>query len=115
MSTIYKNGYCKNCQTTNKFCKVKANHTLHLILTIITLGIWLIPWSFIGGGSAWTCDQCGSKEALSKNIIVLSIVMACMAFIYIFLLDTEETAPRKEQNFSEIPKDAWPSYDLEKQ
>ncbi|MHC4239959.1 MAG: hypothetical protein ACYSUC_09440 [Planctomycetota bacterium] len=39
-----------------------TNHVLHLLLTLVTGGLWLIVWILcaikIGG---WRCVQCGSN------------------------------------------------------
>jgi len=39
-----------------------ANHVLHLLLTILTAGLWSIVWLLasirIGG---WRCEHCGSR------------------------------------------------------
>lgn len=49
----------------------KTNHVLHLILSIITLGLWLIPWALIAlvGGEQrrlqWV-DESG--QVLGQNI-----------------------------------------------
>lgn len=44
-----------------------TNHILHLILTVLTLGLWLIPWMFVSvkiGG--WRCTQCGGRGSRSR-------------------------------------------------
>jgi hypothetical protein len=54
--------FCKEC---NKFVFAErpgVNHILHLILTLLTFGIWLIVWIGVSvkiGG--WKCPICGSK------------------------------------------------------
>jgi hypothetical protein len=41
VSVDYKNGFCDYCKINTKFCNVKANHVLHLLLAIVTFGLWL--------------------------------------------------------------------------
>ena len=68
---VYNQGFCKHC---NKYVETKrkgTSHVLHLILTIISLGTWLIIWLLcfikIGG---WRCTACGSLtiSTLRKRI-----------------------------------------------
>lgn len=72
-STREAYGFCPAC---NKRTKVysnkpekKTNHILHLLLSIVTLGVWLLVWALlpiltyeIGGDSGWRCVECGNKQ-----------------------------------------------------
>jgi len=43
-----------------------TNHVLHLLLTVLTAGLWLIVWILVSikiGG--WRCSQCGRGVARS--------------------------------------------------
>ncbi len=58
-----KSGFCKDCNAQRVVWRKGTNHILHLLLTLVTLGWWLIVWILIGvkfGG--WRCEQCGSKR-----------------------------------------------------
>lgn len=54
--------FCKRCQKHTLVQRPSTNHVLHLLLTIVTAGLWLIIWMLsivkIGG---WRCTQCGKK------------------------------------------------------
>lgn len=44
--------------------KETPNHLLHLLLTLITAGLWLIIWIFVAIGSdfgKYKCPQCGAN------------------------------------------------------
>lgn len=63
MGMQFKGGFCKNCGQSRKVERRTANHVLHLILTILTAGFWLIVWILVAiriGG--WRCSACGSKR-----------------------------------------------------
>lgn len=63
MGIQYKGGFCKKCNDNRKVMRKTPNHILHLILSIITGGVWVIVWILISiqlGG--WRCDICGSKK-----------------------------------------------------
>jgi hypothetical protein len=53
-------GFCKNCNKQVMIRRKGTNHILHLLLTLITFGFWIIIWVAesikIGG---WRCTQCG--------------------------------------------------------
>ena len=67
MGQEYRQGYCYECQRRVRTSRRATNHVLHLLLSIMTLGLWLIVWSLasvkIGG---WECAVCGSKEVKTK-------------------------------------------------
>lgn len=54
--------YCKRCVKQVLSRRKGTNHILHLLLSLITGGLWIIVWIFcdikIGG---WRCAQCGGK------------------------------------------------------
>lgn len=53
-------GFCNNCNRQVMIRRKGTNHILHLILTLVTFGIWGIIWILasikIGG---WRCTTCG--------------------------------------------------------
>ena len=56
-------GYCKTCQANRNIYRRSPNHLLHLILSILTAGLWIIIWIGVTiqfGG--WRCKECGSKK-----------------------------------------------------
>jgi hypothetical protein len=57
-------GYCTDCKKQVLIRRKGTNHLLHLILTLVTGGLWLIVWILcaikIGG---WRCSQCGAYAA----------------------------------------------------
>lgn len=61
MGVRYKNAKCRNCGKNTKFIVNSPNHILHLLLTLITFGFWIIIWVFMGSESF--CDVCGKKES----------------------------------------------------
>lgn len=66
MAEQRKSGYCKNCKKDVIVFRPGTNHILHLLISIVTMGVWLIPWFLhsikIGG---WRCQTCGSKSVNS--------------------------------------------------
>jgi len=58
-----KSGHCKQCKEMRVVRRPGTNHILHLILTVLTAGLWLIVWIGVSikfGG--WRCSTCGSTK-----------------------------------------------------
>ncbi len=69
MGTEYRQGYCKDCEKRVRLERKGTSHILHLLLTVFTVGLWLLIWiglSIKMGG--WTCPQCGGKRVLLKRL-----------------------------------------------
>jgi hypothetical protein len=73
-----------------------TNHVLHLLLTLVTLGIWLPIWFLVAAMSgaesrdAFRCTQCGQaqfsiedqqREAM-KNAIALALFIGFLVVMY---------------------------------
>jgi ribosomal protein S27AE len=63
MSSLqHKQKHCMNCNGSVLAQRKGTNHILHLILTIITGGLWAIVWIALAikfGG--WLCPRCGMQ------------------------------------------------------
>jgi len=62
MATQEASGHCKTCGDTLVRRK-GTNHILHLILTLLTAGLWVIIWILLSikiGG--WKCSKCGRSS-----------------------------------------------------
>jgi hypothetical protein len=75
--TTYMPAYCKICgENVKAEAQIKeTNHILHLILSILTGGIWLVIWLLIAVSSNgekniknYSCTKCGNKK-LKKPIL----------------------------------------------
>ena len=57
----YSSGYCLHCKKQVKIERQTPNHILHLLLSIITGGFWLIVWIILCCFSGqYRCPICGS-------------------------------------------------------
>ena len=53
--------YCRCCRHEQIFVRVKTHHRLHLIFSILTLGLWLVGWlatSIMQRLRPWRCEHC---------------------------------------------------------
>lgn len=58
--------YCKVCKKKTVHLQPSTSHVLHLILSVLTAGFWLIAWFLIAQNNAsqGTCTCCGSTRGL---------------------------------------------------
>lgn len=66
MADERRGGYCNNCKADRVVFRPGTSHILHLLLTLVTMGLWLIVWfgSAVKFGG-WRCSVCGSKKISS--------------------------------------------------
>lgn len=61
MSTEHARGQCDTCEEDRRVSREKPNHILHLLLTIFTVGAWVIVWIALAmNPKPWRCDTCGA-------------------------------------------------------
>lgn len=59
--SIQRESYCSWCAQERTFRRRTADHGLHLILTVVTLGLWGVAWFSIWWGERrlhWRCQGC---------------------------------------------------------
>lgn len=62
MSVQVSNKFCKVCGKNVKITRNGRNHILHLLLTLITAGLWLLVWiPLLLTSEPWRCNECGNK------------------------------------------------------
>jgi hypothetical protein len=72
-------GYCGQCQKQVMIRRPTANHTVHLLLSLISMGLWLPIWvlSAVQFGG-WRCTACGkpcSRTFESKDWALLGVAV----------------------------------------
>jgi hypothetical protein len=80
--------FCKCCDQLRPFEKRTANHVLHLLLSIVTLGWWVLVWFFVtlaARGQPGRCRSCGSefvpKDREMSPIAALTILATILALL----------------------------------
>lgn len=66
---IQTSHYCATCQRQTLHSKERVNHVLHLILSVLTVGLWVIVWAILGASNSaerTRCTVCGSKPGLGS-------------------------------------------------
>ena len=63
--------YCAVCGRQTLHAKQGTSNTLHLILSIITVGLWIPVWIVLGmksAGSKMRCQVCGSPQGARMGV-----------------------------------------------
>ena len=53
--------YCSRCRHEQVFVRATMHHGLHLLFSILTLGLWAVSWLAIYIGQRlrpWRCEHC---------------------------------------------------------
>lgn len=54
---------CRECGRKTLHLRQSANHVLHLLLTLVTFGVWGVVWFLLAlSPSPPVCTGCGSKH-----------------------------------------------------
>ena len=63
MSQKQDSRFCAHCAKQTMAIGNKPNHLLHLALSVVTVGVWVIVWALVLVGSigGYRCTQCGAK------------------------------------------------------
>lgn len=68
MGTQFSSAYCSHCDDQVKIERQTPNHILHLILSIVTGGLWVIAWVIIASDKKpWRCSRCGKSLGGGSN------------------------------------------------
>lgn len=61
MPEVHSQGYCHACQRKVTVRAPGCRHFLHLVLSLLTLGLWIIVWGVAAiGKPKWFYDFCGT-------------------------------------------------------
>lgn len=57
---------CKNCGRPTLHLQPRTSHVLHLLLALLSFGLWIIIWFVIAQNNSnqSTCTQCGKTKGL---------------------------------------------------
>ena len=69
MSTSQLMKKCVECEKTTMHYQEKPNYILHVILSIVTVGIWLLVWGLFIKAGAPQCSVCGRSNDFLGNIL----------------------------------------------
>ena len=60
---------CAECNKSTMHYQEKPNHILHLLLSIVTAGIWLIVWILFIQAKDPQCSVCGRSNDFLGNLL----------------------------------------------
>lgn len=62
--------WCKACESNVMAVKATPNHVLHLLLSLVTAGVWIIGWIAAKLASDWrgyACTRCGGDTRSARR------------------------------------------------
>ena len=65
-------GHCSRCGHSQLFERTQIHHGIHLLLSVLTLGLWVVSWMAIAVGHhfrPWRCLQCGCHKPIFNGAI----------------------------------------------
>jgi hypothetical protein len=75
---------CPHCRVYRVCERPAPNHVFHLLMTLVTLGIWLVVWLWIGINAEfrpWVCSSCrGEVEEPARNVPPLTAAVIICAW-----------------------------------
>lgn len=71
MATDQRMDQCKKCAKITMHVRKGTSHVLHLLLSLITFGVWLPVWIILALNSSTTgqCTECGHRKGLSDSVV----------------------------------------------
>lgn len=62
MSQKQASRYCPHCDRRVLALGTKANHVLHLLLSLVSCGLWLPVWLIVAAATSgnYRCARCGT-------------------------------------------------------
>lgn len=78
MGYAESSGWCRTCQARSLLRRRTPNHILHLLLSIVTAGLWLIVWLLLSMSNPdWLCARCGTpwKSSLHGFLVGVLVLM----------------------------------------
>lgn len=63
--------FCPRCRHMHEFVRPIVNHRVHLLLSVLTGGLWLVSWAslYIRSLMLWECEHCGCGEPQFERTI----------------------------------------------
>lgn len=76
-----------SCKKTTEHVTKNKSHVLHLLLTVISFGIWIPIWVLVLFSDDSACSQCGKRKGTSMAVFLFLFIVA----IFFYSLNTFKT------------------------
>jgi hypothetical protein len=62
-------GVCESCKKQVMIRRKGTNHILHLLMTCLTMGFWIVIWILAACAKGhWRCTQCGRITSRKRPV-----------------------------------------------
>lgn len=79
-----KRMYCPTCGDYRRADSPGASHVLHLLLSLLSCGLWVPIWFMIGLTSNYCCAACGSRARPAESMTLYYIKVLLLAGVIVF-------------------------------
>jgi len=63
--------HCANCNEQRPHVQEVPNHVVHIVLTVVTGGLWAIPWALIAmNEKPAVCGKCGVHRSAKQQLLL---------------------------------------------
>lgn len=89
--------FCESCGRRVLATRPQPSHVLHLMLSLVTFGLWIPVWlvaAALAGTAPWRCNQCGETAAssegtentfpLAARLAVIVAILGAVFFFWVF-------------------------------
>jgi len=84
--------YCSTCRRDVRADAQPRSHVLHLMLTVITFGVWAGPWMWLAMCPRTVCHECGSatyggrwRHHLTNAACVVVLILCGLAGLALYI------------------------------
>jgi hypothetical protein len=81
----HRTAYCSSCWSERTFRKPNPQHGYHAVVTVLTLGLWLIPWAAATihwvRSQPWRCRRCRSVLRENRGLTIAPQVQVAEALV----------------------------------
>lgn len=108
MATDQRMNHCKRCGKATIHISHSTSHLLHLFLSVMTFGVWMLVWLLMamGHGAESRCTECGkNRRALIPTLALTALIMAVVLPVWHVLNEDKPNEGAETQNAS-LPRPA---------
>ncbi len=70
MGQDFNSFFCAHCNDRSMFVRNETRHGMHIVLSLLTAGIWLVPYVVVlMSKPSFRCSKCGSKPHEGGNAV----------------------------------------------
>lgn len=84
MATENRMNHCKRCQKATLHVSRGTSHLLHLVLSVVTIGLWTLVWIFTAflHGAESQCTECGRNRRAPLATLAIALMAVVLPSVW---------------------------------